>query len=64
MSNETLDKFQKLGMDASYHFADDTGKEWGIGFELQREAEAIFAANPDLHQQMREISKKFLWSLK
>lgn len=59
-----IEQFDKLGGDASCHFADDTGREWGKGYAKQREAMALFWAHPELQEQMREKARRFLWSLK
>ncbi len=60
----TLEDFKKAGMTASYHFADDTTKEWGLAKKEEAEALRIFDENPALQPEMREIAKGFLWSLK
>lgn len=60
---EVLAEFDRLGKDASYHFADDSGNEWGLANKAMREALALFDANPQLQSQMRELAKGFLWSL-
>lgn len=59
-----LEAFKKAGLQASYHFADDSGGEFRMGMDQQKRAEEIFETNPDLQEQMREIAKTFLWSLK
>ena len=58
-----LEKFEQLGQQASYHYAADRTSEWRLGTPLEREAIAMFDANPELHAEMREIAKGFLWSL-
>ena len=58
-----LENFKKLGQLASYHFADDSGKEWDLGYKNQREAEALFIENPELREEMIQIAKGFLWTL-
>ena len=55
--------FKDLGLTASYHYADDSGKEWGLGRKAQDKALEIFDANPDLQEVMRGIATGFLWSL-
>ena len=59
-----LNRFTKHGKDASFHYADDTGKEWGSGDREKRDALVLFDSNPALQKEMREIAKGFLWSLK
>ena len=58
-----LDKFTQLGQQASYHYAADRTSEWRLGGPLEREAIELFDAHPELHAEMREVAKGFLWSL-
>lgn len=58
-----LEDFEKLGKQASYHYADDSGKEWRDGDEFRAKAYALYQSYPDFQPQMREIAKKFLWKL-
>lgn len=58
-----LELFQKLGMDASYHFADDSGSEWSLGYQQQRRALDLYESHPELQEEMRDIAKSFLWTL-
>jgi len=61
---DTLDRFKKHGQTASYHFADDSGSEWGHGNKEKALALELFDANENLQPQMRELAKEhFLWSL-
>ena len=60
---DILENFKELGEKASYHYADDSGKEWSLGNKAKLECLEIFDANPDLHNTMRAIAKGFLWSL-
>lgn len=59
---EILDAFKEAGMQASYHYADDSGKEWRLGFLYSGQAQLLAKEHPHLIPQMREIAKKFLWS--
>jgi len=59
-----LKDFEFAGRTASYHYADDTGGEWGLGDAAHRRAMDLYHQNPQLQAAMLEISKKFLWSLK
>ena len=59
--NNPIDEFKRLCYKASYHFADDSGKEWGLAYKAKSEALEIFDAHPDLQAEMREIAKWFLW---
>ena len=59
-----FDDFKTHGMNASYHYADDTASgEWRLGSIEEAKALKIFDANPDDQEKMREIAKGFLWSL-
>jgi len=59
-----VEEFKDHGMQASYHFADDSGGEWQQGYNHEREAMKLYDDNPDLQEEMMKISKGFLWSLK
>lgn len=61
---DTLLQFKKHGDSASYHYADDSGGEWGVARDRKTKALELFDSNPPLQAQMREIAKGFLWSLK
>ena len=61
---EVIEIFNTLGQKASYHFADDSGREWGQASEYKNIALDLFDACPEYQDEMREIAKKFLWSLK
>ena len=61
--NEILEQFKKLGMDASFHFADDTGSEWGLAYRDQEKALDLYLKNPSLQEEMKEIAKGFIFSL-
>lgn len=56
-------EFKRLGIEASTHLADDSGREWQQGYDLKAQALALFDAHPELHEQMREIASGFLWVL-
>ena len=58
-----VEQFEYIGRTASYHYADDSGREWSDGDKLKRVAVAIFEDNPELQAEMREVAKGFLWSL-
>lgn len=61
---DLFEKFQALGHKASYHYADDSTKEWVFGDKAKYEALELFDnATPSLQKQMRDIAKGFLWSL-
>jgi len=58
-----LKEFTDLGNSASYHFADDSGKEWDAAYAAQHKAESLFIQHPELRDEMIAIAKKFLWTL-
>ena len=63
MKSEILKQFEKHGNNASYHFADDSTKEWGLAREEEAAALKLFDENEELQPAMRKISAGFLWSL-
>lgn len=58
-----IEEFRMLGLAASFHYADDTTKEWAMADAQKKKALKIFDDNPHLHEHMRVISAQFLWSL-
>ena len=64
MNDHILDCFHELGMSASVHFADDSGKEWGSGRHDEAEAMKLYHANPELKTEFEAIAENFLWDLK
>jgi hypothetical protein len=60
---EILKEFTELGQKASYHYADDSTKEWNLGDRAKREALKLFDNNSELQAQMRVIARNFLWSI-
>lgn len=58
-----LREFKDYGQIASYHFADDTGREWSHAHSLKNRALELYKENPNLQDAMREISKNFLWGI-
>ena len=64
MNDHILDCFRELGVSASVHFADDSGKEWGQGRKDEAEAMKLYHDNPGLKSEFEAIAKGFLWSLK
>lgn len=53
--------FKKLGDDASYHYADDSTREWRKATRLVHEALEVFDAHPELQPKMRKVARGFLW---
>ena len=61
--NTVLDQFQELGLSASFHFADDSGRAWDSAQRDKRAAEALFIQHPELRDEMIAMARKFLWTL-
>ena len=59
---DAVEQFKTHGMSASYHYADDSGKEWNLGDAEKAKALAVFDENPDHQAEMREVAKGFLWA--
>ncbi len=62
-ANPILEQFKKLGDKASFHFADDTCREWASGHRAEKAAMKLFNDNPGLQNEMRMIARAFLWSI-
>lgn len=60
---DVLQQFEDLGNTASFHFADDSGREWDAAWKAKRAAELLFQQHPDLQDEMITIAKRFLWTL-
>ena len=60
-----FDDFKTHGMNASFHYADDTASgEWRLGAAEEAKALKIFdGCPPEYQEKMREIARGFLWSL-
>ena len=58
-----LEEFKKAGLDASYHYADDSGQEWKFAYPLVDKCIKLVKEHPELHKEMKEISKKFIFSM-
>jgi hypothetical protein len=62
--NFILEQFESHGINASFHYADDTASgEWRLGQAEEARARKLFKDNPGMHNSMREIAKGFLWTL-
>lgn len=61
--NDVLIKFKRHASRASYHYADDTCKEWDLARQDKNDALAIFDANPEMQDEMRKIASTEIWSL-
>lgn len=58
-----LDSFRSHGQKASYHYACDSGAEDKLGFEHSNICRILWRNNPELHEQMKEIAKNFLFHI-
>jgi hypothetical protein len=61
--NDILNTFNDKGRQASFHYADDSGKEWGHAKRLETDCRRLFAEHPELQDEMTKIAKGFLWTL-
>lgn len=59
---EILAEFDSLGGTASFHYADDSGKEWGQGDILKAQALKLVLAHPELRDRFLKVGQRFLWS--
>ena len=57
-----LSSFEQRGKSASYHYADDSGKEWRLGALERDKALDIWRKHKYLTEEMKVIGKGFLWS--
>ena len=60
---EILEEFKTYGMDASYHYADDSGQEWKFAYPLVDKCMKLVKEHTELREEMREIAKKFIFSI-
>ena len=60
---EILENFKTCGMDASYHYADDSGQEWKFAYPLVDKCMKLVKEHTELREEMREIAKKFIFSI-
>ena len=58
---QILEEFKKAGLDASFHYADDTGKEWHLAYPLVDKCMKLSKEHPSLHTEMKEIAKHFIF---
>ena len=61
--NQIIATFIQYGNDASYCFADDSGKDWSAGYAYKRDAMKLYYDYPEFQEEMRKEAKGFLWSL-
>ena len=58
---EILEEFKRCGLDASFHYADDTGKEWYLAYPLVEKCMKLAKEHVELHPEMAEIAKHFIF---
>jgi len=61
--NDILTKFIHHAHLASYHYADDTCREWDLAKQDKDAALKIFDDNPDMQDEMRKLASIEIWSL-
>ena len=61
--DQKIEQFKNHCHCASYHYADDSAKEWGLADREKNAAMQIWNDNPHLQGQLREAHKGNLWSL-
>jgi len=61
--NDILIKFKQHASRASYHYADDSCKEWGSAKQEKDAALKLFDDNPSMQNEMRGMASGELWSL-
>ena len=57
-----LEEFDKLGKRISFHYADDSGKEWRIARSLKPKVYELYRAHPELQEEMNGLAKGWLWT--
>ena len=57
-----IEQFLKHGNSASFHYADDSGREWAAARLDEYEAMQLYMDNPDMQEEM-EKQASFLWSI-
>lgn len=63
MSENPVEEFRKYANAASFHYADDTCKEWDEASRFENRAMQIYHENPDHHEEMNKIGKSQLWGM-
>ena len=63
IDEETLILMKKHARSASFHYADDSCKEWGLADRDKASALAIFDAHPEDEEKLREALDGELWSI-
>lgn len=60
---DVIDLFRSLAGSASYHYADDTGKEWGDAARDEYDARNLYKNHPELKEDFDMIMRNQLWSM-
>ena len=60
---EILEEFKNCGLDASFHYADDSGLEWKFAYPLVDKCMKLAKEYPSLHTEMAEIAKHFIFTM-
>ena len=58
---EILEEFKTYGIDAYYHYADDSGQEWKFAYPLVDKCMKLVKEHVELHPEMAEIAKHFIF---
>lgn len=61
--SEIIEQFSKMASSASFHYADDSGNEWGQARQAEDAAMQIYHDNPKLQPKMDKIGATQLWAM-
>lgn len=62
--NDLVEKFKTLAGQASFHYADDSCKEWGQARECEYECRYLWERHPELRKEFEKIMAKQLWVMR
>jgi len=57
-----IEEFKKYARNASYHYADDSTKEWSLARKNVGLCRELYRENEHLRESMRKIVDRELWS--
>ena len=60
--NSIVEEFKKCASSVSFHYADDSCKEWGLAKKGKKAVFKLWDDNPELHDEMLEVMSKQLWA--
>lgn len=63
MTENPIEEFKKYANAASFHYADDSCKEWDEASRCENKAMQIYYANPEHQKEMASIGKSQLWGM-